>query len=136
MDLEEAIRKINKATGLTQEEIADKIGYSRSHLSVSIKTGGSKKLINALKSEFKDLIGHEQIAPETTYIKEVEGGTFMGEREERIIRLESYSVVILKVLSDLIADKTGRQSSLIEAELQEAISKVSELGINALQRKS
>jgi len=136
MNLEEAIRKIKKATGLNQEEIAHRVNYSRSSLSVAIKKGGSEKLINALKSEFKDIIGADRIVPETTYIKEVDTETFMSEKEERIIRLESYSAVILKALSDLIADKTGKQSSLIEAELQEAIAKVSELRINALQRQS
>lgn len=136
MTLEDAIRKIKKATGLTQEEIAKTVNYSRSSLSVAIKTGGSEKLINALKSEFKDTIGDDRIIPANIYIKEVEAGKFLSEREERLIRLESYCAVILKTLSDIIAEKVERQSSLIEAELQEAISKVSELRIAELQRKS
>lgn len=135
MNLEEAIRKIKKATGLTQEEIAGKVNYSRSTLSVAIKKGGSEKLIKALKSEFKDIIGAERIVPETTYIKEVNTEHFISDREERLIKLESYCAVILKALSDLIAGKTGKQSLLIEAELQEAISKVSELRIAGLQKK-
>lgn len=134
MILEEAIRKIKKATGLTQEEIADQIGYSRSQLSVAIKNGASDKMINALRSEFKEVIGNEIITPDT-FVKEMETEKFLGEREERLIRLESYCSVILKVVSDLIAAQSGKQSLLIESELQEAISKVSELRINELLRK-
>lgn len=52
MNLEEALRKIKKATGLNQEQIADQLGYSRSYLSDAVTRGPSKKLMNAIEQEY------------------------------------------------------------------------------------
>jgi transcriptional regulator with XRE-family HTH domain len=51
-EIDELIDEIKSSTGLTQQEIAKKIGYSRSYLSQA-KKGDSDKLYSALEKEFK-----------------------------------------------------------------------------------
>lgn len=53
--LEDLLKIIKSSTGLTQEGIADRIGYKREYLSQAKKTDSSK-LIKALQTNFKEEI--------------------------------------------------------------------------------
>lgn len=52
------VKEIEYRTGLTQQEIADKIGYSRPFLNrhVNGKEDHSEKIAGRLRSEFKDVL--------------------------------------------------------------------------------
>lgn len=52
-ELEKLIDSIKEATSLNQEEIALRMGYSRSYLSEAKKSGGTEKILNALRREFQ-----------------------------------------------------------------------------------
>ncbi|MES2004292.1 MAG: S24 family peptidase [Bacteroidota bacterium] len=53
-ELEALIESIKANTGLTQEQIATRMNYTRSYLSEVKKSGGTPKIISALKREFKE----------------------------------------------------------------------------------
>ncbi|MDB5200527.1 MAG: putative transcriptional regulator [Chitinophagaceae bacterium] len=62
--------KFRSKPKLTQEQIADRLGYDRSYLSQALRTGGSKKLINAVKKEFaKELDNITSDVPEQSYLE-------------------------------------------------------------------
>jgi transcriptional regulator with XRE-family HTH domain len=51
-ELVELINLIKKATGLTQEQIAERLGYTRPYLSELKKSGGNDKVLKAIRHEF------------------------------------------------------------------------------------
>ena len=55
------LEAIKRHTGLTQEEIADRISYSRTHLSDSLKKGASTKLMQALRLAFSDALSTKAV---------------------------------------------------------------------------
>ncbi|MEI6948972.1 S24 family peptidase [Paraflavisolibacter sp. H34] len=65
-DIDTLLESIKVLTGLTQEQIAQRIGYTRPYMSQA-KKSGSEKLFNLLRREFaKELEHHIQI-PEAPY---------------------------------------------------------------------
>jgi transcriptional regulator with XRE-family HTH domain len=59
-EIDDLLRSIKQQTGLTQEEIAKRIGYNRSYLSQAKKTD-SEKLYQALRKEF--MLENEHSSP-------------------------------------------------------------------------
>lgn len=62
MNLTEAIRLIKRETGLSQAEIAERLGYSRTYLSTAMNSFPSDKLAGAIKKEFNKEVFTEDIS--------------------------------------------------------------------------
>lgn len=114
-----------KRVVLNQDEFAKAMGVSRAHLFKKMEVIPQR------------VIDKAKVLLETGFVSnETETAHFKGEPvdiikdfESRLIALESFMSVALQVFSDQLADKTGKQPSLIGAELQEAVMKVAELRI-------
>lgn len=52
-EIQRVIDEIKFRSKLTQEQIAERLGYDRSYLSQAISSGGNKKIIKLLKKEFQ-----------------------------------------------------------------------------------
>lgn len=59
------LKEIQYKTGMTLEEIADKIGYSRPYLNNVKLKGGGGKIIGILKEKFKDILQNVPLASST-----------------------------------------------------------------------
>lgn len=59
----------------------------------------------------------------------------ISEREERLIRLESRSIIAFEQLANLLEKSTGRLSSSIKLELEKAAGVLSELTLNELNKR-
>ena len=55
-ELREILNKIQYSTGLTQEKIAQRIGYSRPHLTTAVRNNTKGKILDTLKREFADVL--------------------------------------------------------------------------------
>jgi transcriptional regulator with XRE-family HTH domain len=83
-EIDDLLREIKERTGLTQEEIAQKIGYNRSYLSQAKKTD-SEKLYMALYSGFREVL-------ENITVKEEAAGSRGDSSRDRLERtLENLS---------------------------------------------
>ena len=60
--IEEAVTRIELATGMNQGEISKDLGYAANYISLAIGRGGTKKLIDKLQAKYPDILGL-QIAP-------------------------------------------------------------------------
>lgn len=60
---------------------------------------------------------------------------WMGEIEQRLINAESVNAVLKETIQNLLASSTGKQVSLIRAELDKAVAMTSEPKLVLLQRK-
>lgn len=107
---------------LNQDEFARLLGKSRVHLFKNMKT-----IPDSLIEKAQELVS-KQTKREGT-IEEL-----LRDLDERIIRLESLISVLLQTQSNEIAERTGRQSSLIASELQKAAAMVSELRLSEQNR--
>lgn len=57
------VKDIQYATNLTIEDIAERIRYSRPHLTVLLKQGESEKVVSRLQKEFKEVLTHSTKYP-------------------------------------------------------------------------
>ena len=113
---------------LNQEEFSKAMGVSRAHLFKKMEVI-PEKIID--KAKLLVETGHVSNETKTAHFKG-EPADLFRRFERRLISIESFQSVALQVLSDLLAEKTGKQASLIGAELQEAVAKVSELSLKKL----
>lgn len=123
MNLEEALRKIKKATGLNQEQIAEKLGYTRSYLSDAITKGSSQKLINAISQEFGVVI-------------EKELPVIIGSQAEEIEALKTAMNVMVLELAELKGRVTKKPFSDVLAALQRKMKSENKLAMAELKNKS
>lgn len=80
-EIGQRIRKIRKAHGLSQEELAEKIGISTTHMS-HIETGNTKlslpvlvSIASVLEVQTDDLLFEQTNASRSNALNEIAGGT-------------------------------------------------------------
>ena len=55
----EILKKIQFETDLTQQEIAERIGYTRQYLGVALKKGNNGKILKLLEAEFAEILQND-----------------------------------------------------------------------------
>lgn len=103
-EIGQRIRKIRKAHGLSQEELAEKIGISTTHMS-HIETGNTKlslpvlvSIASVLEVQTDDLLFEQTNASRSNALNEIAGA------------LDSCSPQELKIIQDIVrATKTALQ---------------------------
>lgn len=103
-EIGQRIRKIRKAHGLSQEELAEKIGISTTHMS-HIETGNTKlslpvlvSIASVLEVQTDDLLFEQANASRSNALNEIAGS------------LDSCSSQELKIIQDIVrATKTALQ---------------------------
>lgn len=91
-NLRDIIYEIQYKLDLTLEQIAERIGYTRQHLSRAIKNGTKGKLLETIKREFADILDTEE--------HDVSDQT-------KIEVIQELIPIIISDLAALKADKTG-----------------------------
>lgn len=66
-NINQIVAEIQYKLNLTQEEIADKIGYSRTRLSTALKDNATGKILDMLKLGFADVLDNETKVNETVH---------------------------------------------------------------------
>lgn len=61
-EIRDIIYEIQYKLDLTLEQIAERIGYTRQHLSRAIKNGTKGKLLEIIKREFADILDAENLS--------------------------------------------------------------------------
>jgi len=84
----ELVKEIEYRTGLTQQEIADKIGYSRPFLNrhVNGKEDHSDKLAGRIRNEFKDVL--KDMYHTTTTTVKARSSNDEKPKDEKLAQLE------------------------------------------------
>lgn len=110
--LELLIKSIQQANPkLRIEDISTSSGYKPQTLTQSISSGKvSERMYNTVRERFKDNLSGD------IQINNTNLDTQIGIIEERLIRLESYSTVLMETSVNLVSQATGKQSALVSAD--------------------
>jgi len=116
----ELLKKIQYATGLSLEEIASRIGYSRPYLNnVKLKGEGGKKIISTLKLKFaSELKQVEKQTPAGVDIIELAG-------EVRVH--DAFIQVLISQVDSLEAARSGDHASVVAERIMKAAKSVEKL---------
>lgn len=101
-NINQIIAEIQYKLDLTQEQIADKIGYSRTRLSTAIKENATGKILEMLKMGFADVLDNDTKVNETVQaaveekkeIKELKKPEVVGKEKELSVEMKCIATLI------------------------------------------
>jgi len=123
-ELKELINSIKKKLDINQQQIADRIGYSRSYLSDAFKKNGDlSKLYRAIYNEFK--IDLESLKKDIPGYKTEKKRTKIIDADNLIVHdliiIKAILRVILRSMAELQAAQQKRTVTSILSELTKAV---------------
>lgn len=114
-EIGELVKKIQYVTNLTIEQIADRIDFSRPHLTTLIKSGESKKVLDRLKTRFAAELAQ---APElTTTTNKPVFDVKSKDTPDKDITIKNLSEVT-KSQQDLLAEMSGKLITLVSKVIE------------------
>lgn len=113
------VKDIQYTTELTLDEIADKLGYSRSYFRNEVSKGRSKSVLETIQAKFKDII-EQNVSRETqnglTNVPDVD--QFLV---SKMLKQDAMAEVMLGVLAELLAKQTGQSVTAILSQLERSV---------------
>lgn len=102
-EINDLLKRIKRKTSLTQEEIAERIGYNRSYISQAKKTD-SEKLYTALYREFRAELENLTNVPEPLFdIKQS-----LEKSIENLTENELRTTAVIERLMDMLEEERGK----------------------------
>lgn len=121
--LKNIVSDIQYRLNLSQEQIAERIGYSRPYLTKAIKAGADGKLLETIKREFPEIAQKNTFEePEAEYFtKKIDANKAIGNLFEKGINITARLTVIEQMLEQLISLQTKKSIAVVSGERKKAV---------------